>query len=61
MVIVIKGSGTLNFPGFSEEEALNIFKVEENCAYYIMPDVEFTVTSSSSTSPLTLFIANCDI
>ena len=53
MAVVVKGHGSFHFPSFASD-----FKVAESCAYYIMPEREFWI---SSTEPLTLFIANCDI
>lgn len=45
---------------FSQEEKLNNFKVEADCAYYIMPDQEFIVHNDSE-SDLLLFLAKPDI
>ena len=53
MAVVVKGSGNVHFPSFASD-----YMVTESCAYYIMPEREFWISSSES---LTLFIANCDI
>lgn len=58
--IIISGHGTVHMREFSHEEKLNKFKVEANCAYYIMPDQEFLVQNDSE-SELVLFLAKPDI
>lgn len=58
--IVISGHGTVTMGEFSHDEKLNNFKVEANCAYYMMPDQEFFVQNDSE-SELVLFLAKPDI
>lgn len=47
-------------PQFSEDEALNRFKISRDNAYYMMPDQEFSIVNDSGDN-LIVFIANCDI
>ena len=63
MAVILSGSGIINFPGFSpSKEEFNNFKIEANCAYYILPEVEFNISASSESSEnLVIFIATCDI
>lgn len=58
--IIISGHGTVIMTDFSQEEKLNNFKVEADCAYYIMTDQEFIVHNDSE-SDLLLFLAKPDI
>ena len=54
MITVIKGSGESDTEGFGK------FNVEAHCAYYILPDLKFTMINSGS-EDLIIYLANCDI
>jgi hypothetical protein len=58
--IIISGNGTVKMREFSQEELLNNFKIEADCAYYIMPEQEFIVQNDSE-SELVLFLSKPDI
>ena len=60
MAVVIQGSGYVHMPQFSEDQALNRFKISRDNAYYMMPDQEFSIVNDSDDN-LIVFIANCDI
>jgi mannose-6-phosphate isomerase len=48
MAVVINGTGHVHMPNFSEDEALNKFKISKDNAYYIMPDQEFSIINDNS-------------
>lgn len=54
MVIVLEGNGEVEVEGFGK------FNLDQFQSYYILPDKKLTITSTSET-PLLVFLANCDI
>ena len=61
MAIVVQGQGSVTVSEFSSDDSLNTFKIEQYCAYYMMPEKTFKFKSTAEASPLTVFIASCDI
>jgi hypothetical protein len=63
MAIVVKGKGDVKLSDFSlpsDPEGFNKFKMERDCAYYLMPEQEIDITNPHE-EELIVFIANCDI
>jgi hypothetical protein len=55
MIFVLEGNGEIEIEGFGK------YQLEKYQSYYILPDRNLSINSTSEDENLVLFIANCDI